>query len=80
MIKFITDVQQGEPAFDPDLFGMNLRITTLDGDMIMSLEPPYSGWTHETLSDLAELQEVMARTVNGADAFLGSAWVGSTEI
>jgi hypothetical protein len=78
MITFITDVRPGEKPFSPELFQMELRITDLDHMIITTIQKPLDGWSHEKLVAIAE--ELHDLTLDGADARLGTTWVGSTEV
>lgn len=83
MIKFITDTRAGEPEFDKMVFQNDLLITELDGKPIKTVPAPTDGWTHEILERLAEKlyeEEGHSSMINGADAYLGTQWVGSTEV
>ena len=79
MIHFVTDICGGEPdILGPDL-SESLTVKTLDGDLIACVPPPSGGWTHTSL--VVEAEKIAQKTgSSGADAFLGSSWVGSTEV
>ena len=78
MICFYTDQWPGEPDILTPLKRHTLHIRTLDGDPIVSLNPPESGWTHDRLVQIATEHRTL--THDGADAFLGDEKVGSTEV
>lgn len=78
MITFVTDVLPGERAFPTQIFQEPLRITDLDGNLVKTVSTPKSGWTHEKLMQMALEFDCLTR--DGADAMLGSTWVGSTEV
>ena len=78
MIYFITDRRPAEHDILTPLRHVPLRITTLEGTHITTLQPPATGWTHELLDQHAH--RLTHDTRDGADAWLGSRWVGSTEI
>ena len=78
MIYFITDRRPGEPDILPSLVHQPLRITSLDGAPIRTIQPPTDGWTHDRLE--REARNLAEITKNGADAWLGTTWVGSTEV
>ncbi len=52
-----------------------LRFVSEEGVVVKSYTAPASGWTHDTLE-----QHTATGTMAACDAFVGSAWVGSTEI
>ena len=79
MVKFITDMQEGEIDILSPVKHETLIIKTLDGELIREIDPPAAGgWTHEALCNQAELLD--SETELGAEAYLGSCWVGSTEV
>lgn len=78
MITFVTDVRQGEVAFPYCVFTRPILIYDLDGSKLLKRPAPEIGWTHESLCKLSESLSDITR--DGADAYLGSTWVGSTEV
>ena len=79
MITFVTDIRNpSEPEILPPLAGQLLDIRSLDGRQLMAFPAPAIGWTHATLQQLAHSHITL--TQDGADAFLGGVWVGSTEV
>ena len=78
MIYFITDCRPGEPDILTPLRHQPLRITTLDGTHITTLQAPAAGWTHKLLEHHA--RRLTHDTRDGADAWLASRWIGSTEV
>lgn len=78
MLTFITDLNDGETDVLEPLRAETLTITTLDGDLIATVEAPDCGWTHNAL--MAQGREFEGETHRGANAYLGRAWVGSTEV
>lgn len=78
MITFITDQRSGEPDILSPNKSAPLRIFSLDGIELSCVAAPTGGWTHEDLLGQARSLEHLAQ--NGADAYLGDAWVGSTEV
>lgn len=72
---FATEVLPGEECIISGSENEPLIIRSLDGDLITTVLPEGS-WTHEKLMsvDLSDLD-----LTQGADAFLGDQWVGSTE-
>ena len=77
-ITFITDVKAGEPDILSPVRGETLHIKDLDGQPITTIPAPYKGWTHQVLKATAE--QLAAKTSDGANAWLGEHWVGSTEV
>lgn len=78
MICFITDTKNGECDVLEGLKTEVLIIRSLEGELCIEIKPPGLGWSHEQLVEAgAKLNNVVK---GGADAFLGSAWVGSTEV
>lgn len=80
MCTFVTDRRPGENDILAGINSLPLLIVSLDGGFIERIDAPVSGWTHELLVHAGEelaKREVLAE---GADAFLGEHWVGSTEV
>ena len=76
MLYFWTDTLRGE-LLGP-LKDLTLVITDLADSPVYVAAAPPGGWTHELLDAKArELQHVTAP--DGANAFLGAEYVGSTE-
>ncbi|EKP0311724.1 hypothetical protein JE959_001750 [Aeromonas veronii] len=79
---FITDVKGDEPVIlTAELAKEPLTITTLttleDKTHIIATYPaPPEGWTHERLCAL----DIDCGEYGAGDAYLGSQWVGSTEV
>ncbi len=81
MIYFITDRRPNEPLHPPSIFREPLYITRLQcdgGALIATEQAPEGGWTHQRLLDAGERLSHLTR--DGADAYLGTTWVGSTEV
>lgn len=78
MICFITDTRSGEPEILPQLVHDTLTIRDLAGAIIGCKSAPDGGWTHDRL--VAEAEAHAHITVEGANAYLGEQWVGSTEV
>lgn len=78
MIYFVMDVQLNEPDFLNRLKMDRLLVLSLEGQVIAELSAPSDGWTNEALAAQARLLE--PKTMDGAEAFLGSCWVGGTEV
>ncbi|CNI67844.1 hypothetical protein [Yersinia pekkanenii] len=75
MITYITDVREGESDFLPNICHLELIVKSLDGVLLMSQVAPESGWTY---CELAAIQQESFD--EGADAYLGDHWIGSTEV
>ena len=78
MIYFVTDRRPGERDILPGVAHEPLSVTSLDGSLITTTQPPPGGWTHDRLQE--EAQRLADATRDGADAWLGTTWVGSTEV
>lgn len=78
MICFVTDVWEGEPDILQAVRGESLQVYDLDGGLIGTIPAPADGWGHDALECQAE--RLALKTRDGADAYLGSQWVGSTEV
>lgn len=75
LIKYITDQKEGERDILGALRHQRLLVRGLDGSTLLIQQAPVHGWTHEALCDVQP-----ESAVNGCDAFLGTSWVGSTEV
>ncbi|EJV9475505.1 hypothetical protein ACT0XK_004373 [Cronobacter sakazakii] len=75
MITYITDQQNGEPDILAPLQSETLIIKSLEGKDLLKVAAPKTGWTHEALCAIQS-----AESEEGADAYLGAQWVGSTEV
>ena len=78
MIHLVTDRRSGERDILTPVKHEPLQVRTLDGDSVLSLDPPGEGWTHRRLCETVREHEALTR--DGADAYLGSEWIGSTEV
>ena len=78
MICFVTDRRPGERDILPGIAHEPLFLTSLDGSLIATTQPPADGWTHDRLEE--EAQRLADATRHGADAWLGTTWVGSTDV
>lgn len=79
MIHLVTDVGCAEPDILMPGRGQPLLIKNLEGDLLQTIPAPELGWSHRQLMD--ETSKLSAQFTNqGADAFLGSEWIGSTEV
>lgn len=83
MITLITDVNAGEPGvLTPDAIRRPLVITDLDGKPLHDIPAPPDGWSHRNLTKSIMRLSVARPSLDeeGANAFLGKDWIGSTEI
>ncbi len=79
MITFITDCRgESEPEILPGVAGQPLVVKNLQGKHLLAFPAPAGGWTHQGLCDLGRHIETL--TTDGADAYVGGEWVGSTEV
>ena len=79
MICFVTDIRSHREAdILRHLSAEPLVVRSLEGDVITEIDAPAAGWTHEGL--VAEAVRLEGRTTEGAEAYLGGVWVGSTEV
>ncbi|WP_305372790.1 hypothetical protein [Photobacterium leiognathi] len=79
MLKFITNIEKGEPDILSSEAEKPLMILSLEGQLLARYEPPVNGWTHDRLTQLAS-EFPHQWDYCGADALLGESFVGSTEI
>nr|ALL42386.1 hypothetical protein [Aeromonas salmonicida subsp. salmonicida] len=65
-------------SFFPPLFSTSSRSLIYSTELMFCLNMPiqYDGWTHEKLCAL----DIPLERLQGADAYLGDTWVGSTEV
>jgi len=78
MITFITDIQEGETDILAPVKTEELTIQDLEATMIAKIPAPIGGWTHRNLESLS--RSIAGKTRRGANAFLGSSWIGGTEV
>lgn len=78
MLSLVTDQRPGEPELLATVKHQAFEIRSLAGNVLATATAPVSGWTHEQLVAVAMQHEVITR--DGADGYLGTQWVGSTEI
>lgn len=76
---FVTDTRPGEPDVLSGLENETLRVISMDGVLLVEIKPDLP-WTHERLAGLP-LRDLAGEMLDdGADAYLGNKWVGSTEV
>ena len=78
MIQFWTDRRPGEPDILAPLKDATLVVTAIGGYSLYMSTAPDGGWTHERLQEKARALSIL--TADGANAWLGTELVGSTEI
>jgi hypothetical protein len=78
MLTFITDTGVSEPDILSPVAREALVINTLAGVELMVFPAPAQGWSHDQLMSVSTQHE--DAFVEGADAYLGTVWVGSTEV
>lgn len=79
MITFITDCRgDNEREILPGVAAKPLILKTLKGKPLVAIPSPAGGWSHNTLQSLSET--LTSFTAEGADAYIGAEWVGSTEV
>ncbi len=78
MIHFWTDRRAGEPDILAPLKDAALVVTTIEGDSLYMSTAPAGGWTHERLEEKARGLSIL--TADGANAWLATELVGSTEV
>lgn len=81
-ITFVTDQWPGEPDILSGHQMKPLTIMDLDRSQVLLRVLPPGPWTHEALVKVGDgITQVLAQEgENGVEAFLGSQWVGSTEV
>ncbi len=84
LVTFITDVQGDEPEILNEILAREtLKIVSIfdRNEVFFECAAPEEGWTHEALCTVDAPQEVVKKAWDqGADAYLGKEWVGSTEV
>lgn len=77
---FITDTRSGESPFLDESSIQPLVFKTLEGE-VAAVIPTDKPWNHERLSAI-NLDAVLGPDYasHGFDAYVGDAWVGSTEV
>lgn len=75
MITYIADVRPGEPDILGPVRHGTLSIRSLEGVLLAKCRPPKEGWS---IDSLVIVQPV--GIAHGAEAYIESVWVGSTEV
>jgi hypothetical protein len=78
MLHLVTDQRPGEPEILSTVMHAVFEIRSLDGEVLKAVNAPSTGWTHELLVAIAVEHAAITRC--GADGYLGTQWVGSTEV
>lgn len=79
MITIVTDIRgETEPDILASVCFDTFSARSLAGEHLLTRPAPAGGWSHALLCELA--QEIEHLTNEGADAYVGSVWVGSTEV
>ncbi len=78
VLTFITDIQGAEPDILSSVYREDLYIKSLSDEVIEIIPAPKIGWTHKSLE--ASAVNINELAGEGADAYLGGVWVGSTEV
>ena len=77
-MTFVVDTQKEESTIlTPNLANSPLVIKSLEGDVIVIIEPMVP-WTAGNLE--SQLVLIAAVAPNGHDAFINDTWVGSSEV
>lgn len=79
-LTFFTKEHTGKSDVLLGVANETLSITDLAGVEIIRIHPVSGPWTHEKLRQISESLEILDVLKNGANAYLGNALVGSTEI
>lgn len=87
MISFVTDIlTPGEHCLLEGIAHKEMTIRTLSGEHIATFPAPSSvGWTHAEvlrINEKVQSTPVILQKLrrNGADAYVGDQWIGSTEV
>lgn len=75
MITYITDQRPGETDILSGMERDTLEIRSLEGAILLNVPAPRKGWTHQSLTAVQPDE-----AAEGAEAYLGGHWVGSTEV
>lgn len=79
-IKLVTDIRGNEPDLLIGNHGLPLEIRSLGSKTVLArFQAPENGWTHERLMAVAERIDD-DDLADGADCYLGEAWIGGTEV
>ncbi|WP_223508953.1 MULTISPECIES: hypothetical protein [unclassified Pseudomonas] len=78
MLNLVTDQRPSEPDILRTVMHTVFEIRSLDGEVLIAVNAPSTGWTYELLMAVAVEHEAITRC--GADGHLGGQWVGSTEV
>ena len=77
-MTFIVDTQPRESTIlTPNMANSPLMIKSLEGDVIVIIEP-MTPWNFDNLT--SQLVLIAAVAPNGHDAFINDKWIGSSEV
>jgi 5'-deoxynucleotidase len=80
-MNLITDQREGEPPFVFEQSAAPLDIRELfSGRTLLSVAAPFGGWSHEALCKALAIERARTIVREGADAYVGQQFVGSTEL
>ncbi|QGQ72499.1 hypothetical protein [Halomonas sp. PA16-9] len=81
-ITFVTDQSPGEPDILQGVQLQPLLIRPLGSSQVLLRVLPSGPWTHDALVETGRgIEQMLATEIEqGVDAYLGSRWVGSTEV
>ncbi|MEH6454823.1 MAG: hypothetical protein V7749_00745 [Cocleimonas sp.] len=72
----ITRPVKCEVDFLQDLINKPLVVKDFDANIVKTIEPPLNGWTHDKLESIGFYDY----SPHYWDAYLGSVWIGSSEV
>jgi hypothetical protein len=75
----ITDIRLGEPDILAGHEHDTLEVRALFGETVIFI-PPTSAWTHKQLTDAVALYQPRIEELGAADFYLGTQFIGSTEV
>lgn len=79
MITIIADTQgQSEADILAPVCREDFQARSLRGELLLARPAPAEGWSHTLLCDLTH--DIEHLTGEGANAYVGTVWVGSTEV
>lgn len=81
-ITFVTDQRPGEPDILQGVQLQPLLIRSIDSSQVLLRVLPSGPWTHEALVETGRgIEQMLSADIErGVNAYLGSQWVGSTEV
>ena len=80
-MEWITDIRAGETDILVGTTGQPLQLKSIEGVILLALTRPGQPWTHDYLCSLPLDQLIGVEALNyGVSAYIGSNFVGSTEV